>query len=195
MDWPHLLIIAIALGLDAMSVCMAVGVRWHGWRQKVRLAAAMGGFQFIMPLLGWQLGSRLAGPICSWGTYLAAACVALVGAKMLIESWRSHPGATAEAIEHEVERDLHLKTTDPTRGWSLVLLAVATSIDALVVGFSLGLKETSIWETSITIGLAAAAMALVGVVLGRRIGVALGRPAEFLGGMVLIGLGVSFLLF
>ena len=195
MDWLHLLIIAIALGLDAMSVCMAVGVRWHGWRQKARLAGAMGGFQFVMPLLGWLLGSRLAGPIRSWGTYLAAACVAIVGVKMLIEAWRSHPGATAEAIEHEVERDLRLKATDPTRGWSLVLLAVATSIDALVVGFSLGLKDTSIWEASITIGVAAAAMALVGVVLGRRVGVMLGRPAEFLGGVVLIGLGVSFLLF
>ena len=195
MDWLHLLIIAVALGLDAMSVCMAVGVRWHGWRQKARLAAAMGGFQFIMPLLGWMLGSRLANAICSWATYLAAGCVAVVGVKMLMEAWRSHPGATAEAIEHEVERDLHLKATDPTHGWSLVLLAVATSIDALVVGFSLGLKDTSIWKASITIGVAAAVMALVGVVLGRRVGVMLGRPAEFLGGLVLIGLGVTFLLF
>jgi manganese efflux pump family protein len=195
MDWPHLLIIAAALGLDAMSVCMAVGVRWHGWRQKARLAATMGGFQFIMPLLGWQLGSRLAGAVSSWGTYLAAGCVGLIGIKMLIEAWKSHPGATAEAIEHEVERDLHLKATDPTRGWSLILLAVATSIDALVVGFSLGLKDALIWRASITIGVVAAVMALVGVVLGRRIGVLLGRPAEFLGGVVLIGLGVSFLCF
>jgi len=194
MDWIHLLVIAGALGLDAMSVCMAVGVRWHGWRQKVRLAVAMGGFQFVMPLLGWLLGSRLAEKVCSWGTYLAAACVALIGVKMLIEAWKSHPGATAEAIEHEVERDLHIKTADPTRGWSLILLAIATSLDALVVGFSLGLKEASIWEASATIGVVAAAMALVGVVLGQRIGTILGRPAEFLGGLVLIGLGVSFVL-
>lgn len=188
----RLLAIAVALGMDAMSVCMAVGVRWHGWRQKFRLAVSMGLCQFAMPLLGWMVGRNLAGMLSAWGRYIAGACVAAVGVKMLLEAWRSHPGAAAEAIEHEVERDLHLRTTDPTQGWPLALLAIATSIDALVVGFSMGLKQTNIWYASMVIGVVAAVMALAGVTIGRRVGQALGRPAEFLGGAVLIALGASF---
>jgi len=188
-----IVMLALGLGMDAMSVCMAVGVRWHGWRQRVRLAAAMGAFQFAMPLAGWYLGDRLAGLLSTWGRPIAAIAVILIGLKMLWEAIRSHPGAAAEAIEHEVERDLHIRAADPTRVWPLLLLAVATSIDALVAGISLGIKHAEIWKASIIIGAVAAGMALAGVAIGRRIGKVLGRPAEVIGGLVLIGLGVSFL--
>ena len=188
----ELIAVAIGLGLDAMSVCMAVGVRWHGWRQRVRLAVAMGSFQAVMPLVGWAAGRQLASLLTSWGRPIAASCVILIGLKMLLEAWRSHPGAAAEAIEHEVERDLHLKATDPTRLGPLVLLSLATSIDALVVGFSLALRDDAIWRASIVIGLVAAGMALLGVMIGKRVGAALGRRAELAGGAVLIGLGISF---
>ena len=97
-----IVLLALGLGMDAMSVCMAVGVRWHGWRQRVRLAVAMGAFQFGMPLAGWVLGDRLAGLLSTWGRWIAAAAMMLIGLKMLWEAIRSHPGATAEAIEHEV---------------------------------------------------------------------------------------------
>jgi len=189
------IVLAVGLGMDAMSVCMAVGVRWHGRRQRARLAAAMGGAQFVMPLIGWVLGRRLAGLLSTWGRYVAVACLVLIGAKMLVEALRSRPGATAEAIEHEVERDLRLDVRDPTTGWSLALLALATSLDALAAGVSLGVREStgSIWQASLIIGAVAAAMALAGVLIGRRLGRALGRPAEALGGLVLIGLGVAFL--
>ncbi|MHC4562959.1 MAG: manganese efflux pump MntP [Planctomycetota bacterium] len=195
MDIVKLIAVAVGLGADAMSVCMAVGVRRHGPGEKFRLAASMGLFQFAMPLIGWVIGDQLASLLTTWGCYLAAGCVMLVGVKMLTEAWRSHPGATAEAIEHEVEKDLHLKAADPTRGWPLILLAVATSLDALVVGFSLGLKQatSAILGTSVVIGLVAAGMALAGVAIGRRLGTVMGRPAEFLGGIVLIALGISFL--
>ena len=195
MQLLHVLAIAVGLGADAMSVCAAVGVRWHGRRQKFRLAWHMGLFQFLMPILGWLTGSRLAGLLETVGTYVAAALVFAVGAKMMYEALRAHPGAAAEGARHAVEHGRDRRGADPTKGWSLVVLSVATSLDALVVGFSLGLKGTAeIWWTSVTIGLVAGGMALTGVAVGQRIGQVIGRGAEIAGAVVLMLLAVSFLL-
>lgn len=195
MDFLRIIAVAVALGMDAMSVSMAVGVRWHGPRQRFRLAWHMGLFQFMMPVIGWLVGKQLAGVMQQWGKYVAAVLVIGIGAKMLWEVLKSHPGAVAESIE-SAEENVRARTTgkkgDPTKGLSLVVLAVATSIDALVVGFSLGLREANIWTASVIIGLVAAAMSLAGVSIGRRIGESLGAKAELIGAVVLIGLGVSF---
>lgn len=189
----QILVVAVGLGMDAMSVCMGVGVRWHGRRQKFRLAWHMGLFQFFMPILGWLAGRELAGLLQDIGRYLAAGLVFAVGAKMLYEALKSRPGAVAEEGEHFVERELHIKQRDPTRGWSLLALSVATSIDALVVGVSLGLKGAKIWRASVIIGIVAGLMALMGVMIGEHVGKVLGRYAEAAGALVLMALGVSFL--
>ena len=189
----NIIAVAIGLGLDAMSVCMAIGVQWHGPRQKFRLAWHMGLFQFLMPVIGWAGGRQLADLLASFGPYLAGALVFGVGAKMLYEALKSHPGAVAEEIEHQVESPADRRAgNDPTRGWSLVALSLATSMDALVVGFSMGLRGHGIWLPSLLIGLVAGGMALAGVALGRRLGKALGRWAEIAGSLVLMALGVSF---
>ena len=188
------LAVAVGLGVDAMSVCMGIGVKWHGPRQKFRLAWHMGLFQFLMPLFGWLAGSRLAGLIQGVGKYLAAALVFAIGAKMLWEAVRNRPGSAVRREEHAIEAALHVKAAaDPTRGWSLVALSVATSLDALVVGVSLGLRGTEIWFSSVVIGVTAAAMSLAGVVIGRHAGKRLGRWAEVAGAAILMALGVSFL--
>ncbi len=192
MIW-YTIAIAAGLGADAMSVCAAIGVRWHGARQKFRMAWHMGLFQFFMPLLGWMGGSQLAGLVQTFGTYLAAGLVFAIGLKMLIEAVKNHPGAVVESTEHAVEHELHIKAKDPTRGWSLVVLSVATSIDALVVGFSLGVRGHEIWQASAVIGLVAALMALVGVIIGQYAGKAFGRYAETAGAVVLMALGIAFL--
>ena len=187
--------IAVGLGMDAMSVSAAIGVKWHGPRQKFRLAWHMGLFQFLMPILGWLGGKRLAALVEHFGSYVAAALVFSIGAKMLYEALRSRPGALEEKAEHLIEEGLHVTPKDPTRGWSLLALAVGTSMDALVVGFSLGLRGegSSIWWVSLIIGVVAAMMALVGVILGRRVGEAIGKPAEVIGAVVLMALAISFL--
>ncbi|HET6429578.1 MAG TPA: manganese efflux pump MntP family protein [Phycisphaerae bacterium] len=190
----QVLALAVGLGMDAMSVCMAVGVRWHGGRQKFRLAWHMGLFQFLMPLLGWLAGKPLAAVMKTVGTYAAAVLVFAIGAKMLYEVIRAAPGAVAEGVEHAAQHGLHVKPNDPTRGWSLVGLSVATSIDALVAGFSLGLRGENIWTASLVIGVVAGLMALAGVVAGKRIGKALGRPAEIAGAVILMALAVVFVL-
>ena len=185
--------VAIGLGMDVLSVGMAVGVRWHGRGPRFRLAWHAGLFQFAMPLIGYALGSRLADVLSRWAGYVAALLVAAGGMKMRREARRARPGAAVVGLTHAVARGLRPQA-DPTRGWSLVVLSVATSIDALVVGFSLGLKEgPAIWQASLLIGVTASLMALVGITLGRRMGRALGRSAEMVGGAVLIALGVAFL--
>lgn len=188
----EIIAIAAGLGLDAMSVSAAVGVRWHGPRQKFRLAWHMGLFQFLMPVTGYLAGAQIASFAQQFGSYIAAGLVFAVAAKMLYEAIRSHPGSAEEAVADAAQS---AKTRqDPTRGWSLVALSVATSLDALVVGFSLGLKgEDSIVWPSLVIGVAAAAMSLTGVVVGKRLGTRFGKPAEIAGAVVLILLAVSFL--
>src|SRR5512135_783532 len=88
--------LAIGLGADAMSVCAGVGVRWHGPRQRFRLAWHMGLFQFAMPIIGWLAGSQLAEMLRGFSSYLAAALVFGIGAKMLYEAVRQHPGEVEE---------------------------------------------------------------------------------------------------
>jgi manganese efflux pump family protein len=137
----------------------------------------------------------------TWGKYVAAALVLGLGLKMLYEVIRSHPGSVAEKVEHAEKRALHPRGQDPTRGWSLVAISVATSIDALVVGFSLALKEvewgqgawTYVLRSSLVIGLVAGLMALIGVAIGQGMGKAMGKRAELAGALVLIALAVSFL--
>ena len=187
------LLLAVGLGMDAMSVSMAIGVRWHGPRQRFRLAWHMGLFQFLMPILGWWAGKALAGVLEAVGTYAAAALLFAVGAKMLYEALRSSPGAVAERAEHLIGKELRGKQLDPTRGWSLLGLSVATSIDALLAGVSLGIAGGAIFVRSLIIGVVAGLMALAGVAMGKRLGRALGRPAEIVGAVILMGLAVSFL--
>ena len=186
--------LAVALGMDAMSVSMALGVRWHGRGQRFRLAWHMGLFQFLMPIIGYLLGRPLAGVLKSVGIYAAAALVFAVGVKMLIEALKAHPGAAAEGAEHLIEKGLHVKPKDPTRGWSLIGLSLATSIDALVVGLSLGIAGGGdIVLRGLVIGVVAAVMSLAGVAVGKRAGAALGKPAEIAGAILLMALAVTFL--
>jgi putative Mn2+ efflux pump MntP len=196
MEPLEVLAIAVALGLDAMSVSAAVGVRWHGPRQKFRLAWHMGLFQFLMPVIGWLAGAQLASLLEKIGSYVAAALVFAVAGKMLYEAVKSHPGAAEQTVATAPAAATATATArpDPTRGWSLLALSVATSIDALVVGFSLGLKGTSsiIWP-SLVIGVVAAAMSLAGVMVGKSLGDRFGKPAEIAGAVVLMLLAVSFL--
>lgn len=189
--------IALGLGADAMSVSAAIGVKWHGPRQKFRLAWHMGLFQFMMPLIGYLLGQQLAEYISSYGKYIAGGLIFLIGLKMLIEAIKAGRQKTKdEPVEPIVAGKIGV---DPTRGWSLLALSIATSLDALVIGVSLGVRpdqnEHPIWMSSVIIGLVAGAMSLTGVFLGQYVGKTLGRYAEFAGALVLMGLGVSFVWF
>ena len=161
----------------------------------------MGLSQFLMPCIGFTIGKPLASVLSTYGKFAAAALVFGLGAKMLYEALNSHPGAVAEKVEEAEERLIAKMTTDPTRGWSLLAITVATSLDALVVGFSLGIKSgpaaSYTWShllyDSAIIGLIASLMALVGINIGQRLGKTFGKPAEIVGAIVLIALAIGFI--
>ena len=177
MDVGSLLAIALALALDAFAGAVVTGLADLPLtrRRIFRLAFHFGLFQALMPALGWAVGRavhRFVGGVDHW---IAFALLALVGFRMLWEAFRA-----------EEERRLG----DATRGWSLVALSVATSVDALAVGLSLAMLETSILVPALVIGLVAAGLTVAGMVLGRWIGTAWGKRVEVLGGAVLIAIGI-----
>ncbi|MBN1422458.1 MAG: manganese efflux pump [Planctomycetes bacterium] len=179
MTGVELALVSIGLGTDAFSVALGVGARWSGGRQVFRLAFHCGLFQSLMPIAGWAAGGLLLGPARAYGPWIAAAILAIVGGRMV--------RASAAAGERP-------RVADPTRGWSLIGLSVATSLDALAVGVGLAAVESPIFPAVLVIGVVAGLMTLAGMRLGRRIGAWIGRRAELLGGLVLVGLAVKFCL-
>ncbi|MCL2639908.1 MAG: manganese efflux pump MntP family protein [Phycisphaerales bacterium] len=178
------LIIGIALGLsmDAFAVAVATGLTLPKLtnRHIFRLAFHFGLFQCLMPIIGWYTGRTVSGHIQRYDHWIVFSLLAFIGGKMLWEAVHRHPS----------ER----KTTDPTRGLSLITLSVATSLDALAVGLSLALLQVSIWLPSIIIGIIAGTLTAIGIIFGSRLGDRFGHWAEIIGGIVLIGIGTHTLI-
>jgi putative Mn2+ efflux pump MntP len=172
--------LAVALAMDAFAVAIGTGlVLGHPTRgQTMRLAFHFGLFQFMMPVAGWLAGRTVEAYIREADHWVAFALLALVGGRMLWEARRD-------------ERDV--RPGDPTRGWMLLVLSVATSVDALAVGFSMAFLQFPIWLPSAVIGVVAFAFTAVGLLLGSRIGRTLGPWPELVGGLVLLGIGVKIL--
>jgi len=172
--------------MDAFAVALATGMLLGtvSARQTFRLAWHFGLFQFLMPVVGWMAGISVGRFLSGIGHWLAFGLLAVIGAKMV------HGGATRDG-----ERK---KMSDPTRGVSLVVLSIATSVDALAVGLSLGVLRVGIWYPAVVIGAAACALTAAGMHLGRvvrgRLGEWLGARLEIVGGLVLIGIGFRILI-
>lgn len=173
--------IAVGLAMDALAVAIATGIALGvvSRRQTFRLAFHFGLFQFLMPVVGWLAGrlvERWIAPVDHW---VAFGLLAFVGGKMMYEGFSGD--------------DETRKASDPTRGATLVLLSIATSIDALAVGLSLGVMNTSIWVPAVVIGVVCGALTTAGMHLGRLAGERFGHRVEVLGGLVLVGIGVKIL--
>lgn len=181
MEFIVLLAIALGLALDAFAVALAVGshLKHVTARQYFRLSFHFGLFQALMPVLGWLAGEAVAPWAAAWDHWIACGLLSFVGVKMLWQSGR-------EGDEKGVD--------DPTRGVSLVLLSIATSLDALAVGLTLALLSVRIALPALVTGLVAGALTLLGMRLGQRVGPALGRWAGPIGGVILIGIGVKIVL-
>lgn len=173
--------IAVGLAMDAFAVSVAGGAGGYLNRPRpaIRLAFHLGLFQFMMPVIGWCGGSRLAHLVGSFDHWVAFGLLALVGGRMIRSGLRS-----------EVEESSLL---DPSRGWTLVAVSVATSIDALAVGVSLAMVGIDIWQPSVVIGVVTATLSLVGIVIGGRVGARLGPKVEIAGGVLLLVIGLRIL--
>lgn len=181
MTWIAVIGIAFGLAMDAFAVSLAASaaLRVVSLRQYFRFSFHFGLFQFLMPVAGWLLGSTLAGHVSAVDHWVAFALLAAVGGKMV---WESFDGEDAARYR-----------SDPTRGWSLVALSVATSIDALAVGISFSMLGVAVLYPSLVIGAVAAAMTLLGMRFGGALGARFGRWMELAGGLVLLAIGLKIL--
>lgn len=180
MSLIEVFLLALSMAIDAFAVCLAAGALpgFPGPRQAFRLSFHFGLFQFIMPILGWLAGSRVEVLIRDFDHWVAFGLLAFVGGRMIFAARRADGDVTV----------------DPSRGWTLVLLSIAVSIDALAVGLSLGLLGISVGYPAVFIGITTAALSLLGLDLGSRAGRRLGKPVELMGGIVLIGIAIRILM-
>jgi len=176
-----LILIALGLSADAFAVSIAEGIviKRGAYRHTVRVSAVFGLFQGIMPVLGWLAGSRLLSVVSSFDHWVAFGLLAVVGGKMVLSALFGGESRTPNS---------------ESRGARLIMLGLATSIDAFAVGMTIAMLRVAVWTPAIVIGVVTAAVCAVGVQAGSRIGMRLGRAAEIAGGLVLLCLGAKILL-
>jgi manganese efflux pump family protein len=172
--------IALALAIDAFSVGVAVGLTRRSRRERFRLSFHFGLFQALMPLVGALAGCALERWISRWDHWVALGLLAVIGSRMI---W----GAVRGGAEKPA-------AGDPTRGLQLVGLSLAVSIDALAVGFTLGMGRVSIPFAVTLIGVTAAALTLVGMLIAGGFASRLGKRAEIGAGIALVVIGVKIVL-
>lgn len=174
-------LLAIGLGVDAFSVAIGIGAanRQKSWAPVVRLSLAFGLFQFVMPLVGWLAGSTVVDLIATFDHWIAFGLLVLIGGKMIREG---------------LEKETAEEKPDQTKGLPLLLLSVATSIDALAVGFSFSLLKTPILLPATIIGIVCFFMTAVGMIFGKGLARIFGKKVEIAGGLVLIAIGIKILI-
>lgn len=180
-----LLLLSLGLAADAFAVSIGRGLQMPRLRLRhvLALAGTLGLFQAAMPLAGWFLGDRLADVVSGVDHWLVFSLLVIIGVRMMIEAFQ-HDDDTDGAENGSAVASLAV----------LVVLGVATSIDAFAAGVGLAFVEVNIVLAVVLIGLVTFALCLVGVVVGHRVGKALRGPAEVFGGLVLIAIGTRLLL-
>lgn len=177
----EILLIALGLAMDAFAVSIGAGaVRSRlAPRATFRLAFHFGLFQFLMPLAGWALGSTVAAWLTDVDHWIAFGLLAFVGGRMV---------AGGLGGEQEAARG-----PDPSKGATMVLLSIATSVDALAVGLTLAMLGVGILVPALIIGVVTGLLCTLGVSLGARLGQRLGRHMSIAGGLVLVAIGAKIL--
>lgn len=177
-----LLLIAIGVSADAFAVALAKGLQLRSLRGRDALALAVtfGAFQALMPLLGWLAGTGFRGAISGIDHWIAFGLLGLIGGRMIWEAL--HPG------EADEERDGGIPLVE------LLVLGLATSIDALAVGISFAFLDVDIVRAVVTIGVITFGLTLGGVYVGHGAGTRFRKPAEVVGGVILILIGTRILL-
>ncbi len=185
MDLATLIGISLGLSMDAFAVSVTNGfmIKNLKKRQAFRIAFFFGGFQALMPVLGWAAGLSFSRYIEGFDHWIAFGLLAFIGGKMILESRR----ATEPGCEDDGKKDCsHFPT--------LLIMSLATSIDALAVGLSFAFLRIHIFVPVLVIGGVTFAVCLAGVFVGEKIGCFFENRLELTGGLVLIGIGLKILL-
>lgn len=172
-------LLGLGLSMDAFAVSMSSGTIIRPFRVKdaLKLALFFGGFQALMPVLGWLGGNMVQGFVSAYAPWIAFGLLAFIGIKMIYEAFYGSPDGRASSLSYRM----------------LFILAIVTSIDVLAVGISFALLKTPVLVPAAIIGGVTFSMSFCGAILGYRIGRFLENEVEILGGLILIGLGVKIL--
>ena len=180
----ELFLTAVGLSMDAFAVSLCKGLKMPrlSWKHAFIIGAFFGGFQALMPLLGWVLGTQFEHLITNIDHWIVFALLVFIGGKMI---W--------EAVKGDGDEDCDCK--ESALGLrELIVLAVATSIDALAVGISFAFLDVKIVPAVLLIGVTTFVLSVAGVAIGNKFGVKYKKRAEIAGGMILVLLGVKILL-
>ena len=181
----ELFLLGIGLAMDAfaVSVCKGLGMRRLNKKQTLIIGLYFGGFQALMPLIGWLLGSQFQKYITSIDHWIAFILLGFIGGKMMIEAIREwNEEETVDVMDAPLDHK------------NMLVLAVATSIDALAVGITFAFLDTPIIEAITIIGITTMVISIIGVVVGNFFGSRYKSKAEFIGGLILVLLGLKILL-
>ncbi|SWJ78769.1 membrane protein [Klebsiella pneumoniae] len=182
MNLSATILLAFGMSMDAFAASIGKGATLHKpkFSEAVRTGLIFGAIETLTPLVGWGLGMLASQFILEWNHWIAFILLAFLGGRMIVEGFR---GDSDEACEAPHRHGF----------WLLVTTAFATSLDAMAVGVGLAFLQVSIVTTALAIGCATFIMSTLGMMVGRFIGPLLGKRAEILGGIVLIGIGSEIL--
>ncbi len=180
----ELILIAVGLSMDAFAVAVCKGLAMGKINKAYALLIGLffGGFQFLMPVLGWAMGVRFERYIVSVDHWIAFALLAIIGGKMIYEAVSEDEGGCEACTRVRIDVK------------ELTLLAIATSIDALAVGITFAFLKVSILPAAGLIGVITFSLSLLGVVIGNRFGSRYKKRAEICGGVILVLIGVKILI-
>lgn len=178
MSLDMILLLAVSLAMDATAASVAAGMRLRSVSagQAGKIGLFFGGFQALMPLAGYALGRGVCGAVAALDHWLVLILLGGIGIKMILDAGRERPEQEAQNFADT---------------WPLMLMALATSIDALAVGVSLALMKVDILFSALIIGMVTATFCVLGVALGGRLGKKFERRAAVAGGVVLIFIGIK----
>lgn len=186
MDFLTLFLLAAGLSMDAFAVSVGKGMSMKktGLAQALVVGLWFGGFQALMPIVGYFLGIQFLGLISAWDHWIAFGLLALIGLNMIREAFEKDEGKAAKPEKN----GLAFRT--------MLMAAIATSIDALAVGVSFAAmgESLNIWISAGTIGVVTLLFSVVGVKAGHLVGKGLASKAEIIGGVILIGIGIKILI-
>ena len=181
-DFLYVFLIALGLSADCFAVALSGGISNinHSWPRILRVSFSFGLFQALMPVIGWLAGRTIVEFIADYDHWVAFALLAVVSGRMLLEAFRPEQG--------------RYKEVDITKGFLLITLSIATSIDALAVGLSFAFLNVSIVLASPTIGVVAFIVTAIGFILGKKASKLIGKRAEAIGALILLAIAFRILL-
>lgn len=182
MSFIEVLLIGIGLSADAfaVAVCKGLNMRKINYNHALIIALFFGGFQALMPLIGWILGSSFRVYIENFDHWIAFVLLGFIGGKMIFEALKNEEEGCCGCDRLDIKE--------------LFIMAVATSIDALAVGITFALVDVNIWGSIIVIGLTTFILSTIGVIIGNKFGAKYKSKAELAGGVILVLIGLKILL-